>query len=115
LLRYAPECGPIIPRRWNADTEKQLKVQKNFSELIREADKHGSEVLDRGFLFKKYIDEGLTAEEVKFLHDTCDLINNSIDKEFEKQKLGSLDQELINQMELKVVEEILNHFAQLRV
>ena len=46
---------------------------------------------------QKYIsDEFLNQEEMKFLHDTCELINKNIDKEFEKKKLKSLDDDLIN-------------------
>lgn len=48
--------------------------------------------MEREVLFKKYIEEGLTADEVKFLNDTCDLINKNMDKEFEKKKLKALDQ-----------------------
>ena len=69
---------------------------------------------ERDYLFKKYVDEGLTAEEVRFLNDTCDLINRNMNKDFEKTKLKALDQQLINQIELKVVEELLTRFAQLR-
>lgn len=47
--------------------------------------------MEREFLFQKYLDEGLNAQEVKFLNDTCELINKNIDKEFEKKKLRALD------------------------
>ena len=94
---------------------RRVRSTLAYSEMIHEAIKVEAVQRDRKFLLEKYFDQGLTAEEIKFLNDTCDLINQNIDKEFEKKKLGSLDQQLINQMELKVVEELLNHFSQLKV
>jgi hypothetical protein len=74
---YRPNNRNLITVGFQENIYRKIKKEENLKE--------------REFLFKKYLDEGLTADEVKFLNDTCDLINKNIDREFEKKKLKALD------------------------
>lgn len=54
----------------------------------------------------------LTADELKFLANTSDLLNSCIDRKFVQQSINIIDPDIIENMELGLAEDILKHYEE---
>lgn len=72
--------------------------------------------LSREFLLDKYYStrEFLTEQEMRFILKTSPLLSKCVDKQFIRNAIKNIDYEDINRLELKIAENIIGRFDQIR-
>lgn len=72
--------------------------------------------LSREFLLDKYYSnrEFLTEQEMRFILKTSPLLSKCVDKQFIRTAIKNIDYEDINKLELKIAENIISRFDQIR-
>ena len=72
--------------------------------------------LSREFLLDKYYSskEFLTEQEMRFILKTSPLLSKCVDKQFIRTAIKNIDYEDINKLELKIADNIISRFDQIR-
>lgn len=89
----------------------EIGVMYMMQELLKE-ERINNEI---EFYSKKYADgEYLTAEELKFLSDTSELLNSCVDQQYIKRIVNIIDPNIMNYMELNLAENIISKYRRMR-
>ncbi|EDK31720.2 IQ calmodulin-binding motif protein (macronuclear) [Tetrahymena thermophila SB210] len=72
--------------------------------------------MQRDHLLDRYADgEWLTAEELKLLANTSELLNSCIDRKFMQSAVDVIDKDIIQNLELGLAEDILKNYEEIQI
>ena len=79
-------------------------------------DQNNKVYLSREFLLDKYYSttDFLTEQEMRFILKTSPMLSKCVDKNFIRNAIKNIDYEDINKLELKIAENIISRFDQIR-
>ena len=85
-------------------------------EISRKLDQNNKVFLSREFLLDKYYStkEFLTEQEMRFILKTSPLLSKCVDKQFIRSAIKNIEYEDINKLELRIAEDIISRFDQIR-
>jgi hypothetical protein len=85
-------------------------------EISRRLDQDNKIYLSREFLLDKYYStrDFLTEQEMRFILKTSPMLSKCVDKGFIRNALKNIEYGDINKLELKIAENIISRFDQIR-